>query len=207
MIVFIFICFILYIIDGWLILMIIYFTHSGHVELSQGRAVTAVEHFVTAAAVYQNALGLIVARTVVVGEELADAKLVQPVGNRDDVHVHVVHVTVHVPRLRGPHHERPERSVTPLAARVRVPEVRALVVGQVHVPEGTVRRNRTLRHVRDAVHVRRVALVVPMPVDGRRLLHHGVFHVHHDRVAQAHLWNATHTLSIHIIKVSCSMHV
>jgi len=88
------------------------------------------------------------------GEELADAQLVQPVGDSDDVHVHVVHVAVHVTRLRGPYDERPERTVTPLAAGVRVPEVRAFVVGQVHVPERTVRRNRTLRHVRHAVHVR-----------------------------------------------------
>lgn len=126
------------------------------------------------------------------GEELSDAQLVQPVGDRDDVHVHVVHVAVHVPWLWGPHDERPERAVTPLAARMRVPEVRAFIVGQVHVPERTVRRNRTLRHVRHAIHVRRVALVVPVPVDGRRLLHHGVLHVHHDRIAQAHLWNVTH---------------
>jgi len=156
------------------------------------RAVPAFEYFVTAAAVYQNCLGLVVARTVVMGEELADAQLVQPVGDRDDVHVHVVHVAVHVPRLWGAHHERPERSVTPLASGVRVPEVRALVVGLVHVPERTVWRNRTLRHIRHAVHVRRVSLVVPVPVDGRRLFHHGVLHVHHDRVAQAHLWNVTH---------------
>lgn len=129
------------------------------------------------------------------GEELADAQLVEPVGDGEHVRVRVVHVLVHVARFRCPYDERSERAVAPLTARVRVPEVRALVVRLVRVPERAVRRHRALRHVRYAVHVRRVALMMAVPVDGRRLLHHGVLHVHHDYIAQAYLHTHLELLS------------
>lgn len=126
-----------------------------------------MENFVTTVTIDQYALGFVVSRTVVMGEELADAQLVQPVRDGDHVYVHVIHIPVHVSFFWRAHYERPESAVTALTPGVRVPEVRALVVCQVHVTERTVRRHRALRHVGDTVHVRRVTLMVSVPMDGR----------------------------------------